>query len=187
VRDGIDGGPAGPRGPTTANCPFCAIVRGDAEATVVHEDAEFVAFLDIRPATPGHLLVATRRHVHYLDELPDDAGVHLLEVADRLRRAIRATPGLGSDVKWFLSDGEDGYTDIPHVHLHLFPRSPDDDVSPSAGTRLAARSELDALGAEIRRALAVLPPEHAVLDLPAGPASIFLGARRPKDVHDRPT
>jgi diadenosine tetraphosphate (Ap4A) HIT family hydrolase len=44
--------------PQTADCVFCAIVRGDAPATFLHQDDLAVAFIDIRPVQPGHLLIS---------------------------------------------------------------------------------------------------------------------------------
>ena len=53
-------------------CPFCAIVRGEAPASRVLQDAHCVAFLDIHPVRPGHALVVPRRHAVFLHELTPD-------------------------------------------------------------------------------------------------------------------
>jgi len=53
----------------TAACVFCAIVRGEAPATFVHQDEVVVAFMDIRPVQPGHLLVVPRAHAELIPEL----------------------------------------------------------------------------------------------------------------------
>ena len=57
----------------TPDCIFCAIARGDAPATFLYQDEVVVAFMDIRPVQPGHLLVVPRRHAKLIPAL--DAGI----------------------------------------------------------------------------------------------------------------
>ena len=65
--------------PHTADCIFCAIIRGDAPATFVHQDEVILAFMDTRPVQPGHLLGVAAR----LGELPFD-GLDATAVPGRL-------------------------------------------------------------------------------------------------------
>ena len=69
-------------------CVFCAIVRGDAPAEIVIDDAAGVAFLDRRPLLPGHVLLVPRSHVATLPDLPVSEVGPLFILAQRLTRAL---------------------------------------------------------------------------------------------------
>ncbi|MFI5941824.1 HIT family protein [Streptomyces uncialis] len=104
-------------------CVFCAIARGEVAASLVFEDAWVIAFMDLQPVTPGHLLVVPRSHAEGLEDLPEDIGVRIWVVAHRLGRALRLS-GLRCEgvVNLFLADGEAAFQEVFHVHLHVFPR-----------------------------------------------------------------
>jgi histidine triad (HIT) family protein len=55
--------------PHTADCVFCAILRGGAPAAFIHQDDLVVAFMDIRPVQPGHVLVVPRIHAELIPDL----------------------------------------------------------------------------------------------------------------------
>lgn len=102
-----------------SDCLFCKIVSGDVPAKLVHEDPDAVAFVDINPQAPTHLLVVPRRHIATLNDLTpaDDALVgKLLRVAAQLagERGI-AEPGWRA--VWNVNR-EAGQT-VFHIHLHL--------------------------------------------------------------------
>jgi histidine triad (HIT) family protein len=107
---------------TNAGCIFCDIVTGNAPASVVHRDDRCMAFMDIKPVTPGHLLVIPIAHASYLAELEPAMGGHLFSVAEGLAAGIRRS-GLRADgINFFLADGEAAGQEVFHVHLHVFPR-----------------------------------------------------------------
>lgn len=106
----------------TTPCIFCSIVAGQAEASVVHRDDLCMAFMDLMPVNPGHLLVVPREHATYLAELPAATGAHMFAVAQRLAARLRGS-GLRADgVNVFLADGEAAGQEVFHVHLHVIPR-----------------------------------------------------------------
>jgi hypothetical protein len=70
-------------------CIFCAIVAGQAEASVVFEDETVVVFMDLNPVTPGHLLVVPREHAVGLEDLDDATGAHVWSVGRNMSRALR--------------------------------------------------------------------------------------------------
>src|ERR1700692_3947243 len=76
-------------GRTTADFVFCAIVAGDAPATFVHQDDLVVAFMDIRPVQPGHLLLVPRTHAKLIPELDAASLSTLWSVATDLNRSLR--------------------------------------------------------------------------------------------------
>lgn len=132
------------------DCIFCHIAQG-GEASVVYEDAVAIAFMDIAPVTPGHLLVVPKRHVAHMDEMDEETGAHLMRVALRMNRAIRASGLRCEGVNLFLADGEAAGQEVFHVHLHVFPRFRGDDFKLDADwSARPPRAELDAAAAHIR-------------------------------------
>jgi histidine triad (HIT) family protein len=138
-----------------ADCIFCAIVAGSAPASIVYEDADLLVFMDIRPVTPGHLLVIPKRHAPYLADLDETTGARMFTVAMRLAQALRASGIRCEGINLFLADGEAALQEVFHTHLHVFPRFAgdtfriDDDwsITPS-------RAELDEIAARVQ---AVMP------------------------------
>ena len=74
-----------------AGCVFCAIVAGREPASVVYDDADVLAFLDINPITPGHLLVISKWHARDLADLDEEDGARMYRVAARSARTLRAS------------------------------------------------------------------------------------------------
>jgi histidine triad (HIT) family protein len=141
-------------------CVFCAIVRGEAAASFVHRDRDIVAFMDLQPVTPGHLLVVPRTHAVGLDDLAEDVGVKVWSVAHRLARALRLS-GLRCDgINLFLADGRAAYQEIFHVHLHVFPRYPGDGFRIDAHWKARNRTELDQAAAAVSHGLTRLSADH---------------------------
>ena len=107
------------------SCVFCRIVQGEIPATFVHQDDAVVAFRDVQPVAPVHLLVVPRRHVSSLLEFaPGDGAAdpalsgRLLEVAARVARAEGLdAPGRGFRV--VANTGPEGGQSVDHLHLHV--------------------------------------------------------------------
>jgi diadenosine tetraphosphate (Ap4A) HIT family hydrolase len=136
-----------------AGCVFCAIVAGTEPASVVYDDADVLAFLDINPITPGHLLVIAKRHARDLADLDEEDGARMYRVAARLTRALRASSLRCEGVNLFLADGEAAGQEVFHVHLHVFPRFTGDGFRIEADwSNLPTRSDLDATATRLRRA-----------------------------------
>ena len=81
--------PSPPAEPTADGCAFCAILAGTLPASLVHEDASVVAFMDLRQAVPGHVLVVPRRHVETVFDLDEDTAAQLMRIAVRIARACK--------------------------------------------------------------------------------------------------
>jgi diadenosine tetraphosphate (Ap4A) HIT family hydrolase len=104
------------------SCVFCEIIAGRTPASIVHRDEQCMAFMDISPITPGHLLVVPLAHASSLADLDTTTGGHLFVVAQKLAGAIRKS-GLKADgINLYLADGEAAGQEVLHVHLHVFPR-----------------------------------------------------------------
>ena len=103
------------------DCLFCKIVAGEIPATKVHEDEATIAFMDINPATKGHLLVIPRTHARDLHEIGEDDLSACAAAARRL--AARAKDALGADgVNLLNSCGSAAWQTVFHFHLHVIPR-----------------------------------------------------------------
>lgn len=136
------------------DCIFCQIVAGKMEATFVHEDDDVVVFLDINPVTPGHLMVVPRQHLPYLADVDDRLGAHMFNVAQRMTDALRASSLRSDGVNLFYADGEVAFQEIPHSHLHVFPRYVGDGFRIDADwSGPSPRAELDRIGAALTEAL----------------------------------
>jgi diadenosine tetraphosphate (Ap4A) HIT family hydrolase len=150
-------------------CVFCAILAGRLPSSRVHEDADTVAFLDIRPLTPGHLLVIPRAHAAGLAELDEGLGARVFTVAQRLAAGLRQS-GFCAGTDLFLADGVTAGQEVFHVHLHVIPRYPGDGFRLKARVRTPDRGTLDATAGEIRQALGTSPAGPDDPARPRGPA-----------------
>jgi histidine triad (HIT) family protein len=118
------------------NCLFCGIVAGTIPSTQVASNERALAFMDISPATPGHLLVLPREHSTDLRE----ASAEDLTAATLLAQSLvgRVIERLDADGANLLSCiGADAWQSVLHTHLHVIPRYKNDPLQlpwhPSSG------------------------------------------------------
>ena len=119
------------------NCIFCKIARGEIPAKKVFEDDEFVAFHDINPAAPVHLLLIPRRHVVSLQDIAaGDAGWlgRMTVLASRLAAGNGCNPGPDGGFRLMANSGAEGGQEVPHLHFHILggPRPWKGRVAPAA-------------------------------------------------------
>ncbi len=138
-------------------CVFCGIIGGHLAASRVYEDEHVVAFMDVRPLTPGHLLVVPRVHAANLEVLDEHLGTRVFGVAHQLARGLRNSAVPCEGVNLFLADGVAAGQEVFHVHLHLIPRTPGDGFRLNARPRTPARDELDATAERVREGMSTLP------------------------------
>ena len=106
-----------------AGCTFCAILAGELPAHVVLDDEVALAFLDVRPLFPGHVLLVPRDHVETLPDLPAERVGPYFERVQRLSVAVRdATGAQGS----FVAMNNVVSQSVPHLHAHVVPRTKGD-------------------------------------------------------------
>ncbi|MFO7941809.1 MAG: HIT family protein [Bacillota bacterium] len=130
------------------SCVFCEMMAGRAPASVVYEDERVYAAMDIVQPDGYKVLVMPKRHVRDIFELEEDEGAALFAVVPRVARAIRQVSGC-SGLNVLQSNGRDAGQTVFHLHIHLFPRFPDDDVVFRWDGEMAPRGELDRMAAEI--------------------------------------
>lgn len=104
-------------------CVFCAIVRGEAPASVVAEGPAWKAFLDVTPLFPGHVLLVPRAHVETLVDL-DAADVEPIFSATR-RMAAAVRQALGAEGTFVAMNNKVSQS-VPHLHVHVVPRTKGD-------------------------------------------------------------
>jgi len=113
-------------GVSDGDCLFCRIVGGEIPADMVASTGGTIAFRDIAPAMPVHVLVVPRRHIESAATLePDDAEVvsELFQTA----RSVARDEGLGErGWRLVLNVGEDARNSVPHLHLHVLGGRPMD-------------------------------------------------------------
>jgi len=100
------------------NCIFCKIARGEIPSRKVYEDDGIVAFHDVNPVAPVHLLLIPRAHVPTLYEMTDaEAPVlgRMMAIAGRLAKEHGATDGFRA----ILNTGRVGRQEVMHVHIHV--------------------------------------------------------------------
>ncbi|OGG01898.1 hypothetical protein A2Z33_01505 [Candidatus Gottesmanbacteria bacterium RBG_16_52_11] len=97
-----------------SDCIFCRIAAGREPAFIVYEDAQFLAFLDKYPQSPGHLQLIPKTHVRWIYDLPEMGTI--FSVAQRIIRAI--IPVLSAD---HISVGTFG-REVHHAHIWIVPQ-----------------------------------------------------------------
>ncbi|HXB64139.1 MAG TPA: HIT family protein [Solirubrobacteraceae bacterium] len=103
------------------DCIFCKIVAGELPATIVDEDAHTVSFMDINPATRGHVLVVPRNHARDLLSIDADDLAATAMAAQRLATRMRERLGVAG-INVINSCGGAAWQTVFHFHLHVIPR-----------------------------------------------------------------
>jgi histidine triad (HIT) family protein len=101
------------------NCIFCQIVEGDIPSTTVHQDKQVIAFLDIHPAAPVHILIVPRQHIPSINDLTSEDETligHMFTVAQKLANENGITD---SGYRLIINSGPDARQAVFHLHLHL--------------------------------------------------------------------
>lgn len=122
---------------------FSKIVAGEIPCYKVAEDAEFLAFLDINPMTPGHTLVIPKQEEDYIFRLDDSSYLKLMSFAKKVALAIeKALPCLRVGVAVI-------GLEVPHVHIHLIPIQKEADMNFSNPKLSLSADEMKNIAAQI--------------------------------------
>lgn len=102
------------------DCIFCKVANGEAKGYLVYDDGYAVAFLDIRPAAPGHVLVVPKQHYENIFDIPQDVLSHVYstvkKIAEAQKKAFSAT-----GVKVAQNNGKEAGQIVFHFHTHVVP------------------------------------------------------------------
>ena len=105
------------------DCIFCKIIKGQIKAKIVLETTKSIAFLGAFPLTTGHTLVVPKNHHEKIQHLSDDENRDLFDVVHKLLPKIDSLTGASLVAA---HNGKDAGQEIPHVHIHIIPRSHED-------------------------------------------------------------
>jgi histidine triad (HIT) family protein len=95
------------------NCIFCKIVKNELPANKVYEDDNFLAFLDIRPQSPGHTLVIPKEHYRWVWDVPNIG--QYFEVVQKIARAQKKAFAINQVISKIVGE------EVPHAHVWLIP------------------------------------------------------------------
>jgi histidine triad (HIT) family protein len=143
-------------GSAISDCVFCDIAAGRVPAHIVLDEPEVVAFLDARPVFKGHVLVAPRRHIVTLPDLPAAAvGPFFLRV-QRISAVMPAALGCQGT---FVATNNVVSQSVPHLHVHVVPRTKGDGLRGFFWPRGRYESDAEAAryAGRLRSALAAAP------------------------------
>jgi len=99
------------------HCVFCKIINKEMPSNVVYEDGKVLAFKDIKPAAPVHVLIVPKTHVDSVDEVP--SGDPIVTVLTERAVHIAKQLGLREGYRLVINTGDNGGQTVYHLHLHL--------------------------------------------------------------------
>jgi histidine triad (HIT) family protein len=134
------------------NCVFCKIAQKQASASIVYEDAEVLAFMDIKPVNEGHTLVIPKAHFADIFDIPEDLNASVHRITKRIAVAVqKVTQADGISV--VQQNGQAAGQEVFHLHVHVIPRNQGDHTRLFGKLSQADRGNLDELAAKIKRQL----------------------------------
>jgi histidine triad (HIT) family protein len=133
-------------------CVFCKIVRKQAPASIIYEDADVIAFLDIRPLNLGHTLVIPKAHYVDIFDIPNKLLSKAHMVGKQVSPAIKkATSANGISI--IQQNGKAAGQDIFHFHVHVVPRFEGQRLPRFSDLKEVERTKLDAMAEKIKQQL----------------------------------
>ena len=133
------------------DCIFCKIIRKEIPANVVYENGRSLAFLDIKPVNPGHVLVIPKDHHPDFASTPDDLLADIAVVAKKMAAAVLQATGAPA-FNIGVNNGRVAGQLVDHMHLHVMPRFDGDGHDLWHG-KAYGEGEASALAEKIKKAL----------------------------------
>jgi histidine triad (HIT) family protein len=101
------------------NCLFCKIIKGEIPSTKVYEDNEILAFRDIEPMAPVHILVIPKKHINSLAEIELQDEILIGKISGIIAKIAKQEGVSESGFRVVTNIGEDGGQTVKHLHFHL--------------------------------------------------------------------
>ena len=101
------------------DCLFCKIIKGEISSTKVYEDEDILAFKDINPAAPIHILVIPKKHITSLAELQKDDEILIGKIYSVINKIAQEQGVKEKGYRVIVNCGEDGGQEVMHLHFHL--------------------------------------------------------------------
>ena len=108
-------------------CIFCKILSKEIPAKILYEDDDTISFLDAFPVAKGHTLVIPKQHYAKIQDLPSKINEKLFNTVHKM---IPKVDSLQGSTLVAIHNGKDSGQEVPHVHVHLIPRSNSDSAGP---------------------------------------------------------
>ena len=137
--------------PYDPNNIFAKIIRGEAPAFKVYEDAHTIAFMDIMPQAEGHTLVIPKEHAESIFDLSPEGAAALIKATQKVAAAVRHVTNAPGILLAQLNGAAAGQT-VFHIHFHIIPRTSGLDLKLHA-REMADFEKLKALAAKIAAAV----------------------------------
>ncbi len=138
--------------PIDATCVFCKIVAGTLPCFKLLEDELTIAFMDINPVNPGHSLAVAKGHWPTVDVIPPNVLAAVAGTAQRIATAVfkELKP---HGVNLIQANGEGAGQSVPHLHIHVMPRRPDDGLILNWAPKPGEVKQIEAIYKRLKAAL----------------------------------
>jgi len=134
------------------SCIFCRIAQKQVPASLVYEDENVVAFLDIKPLNDGHTLVIPKAHYESIFEIPLDLVAYLHGVTKKIAFAVKKATG-ADGISIIQQNGKAAGQEIFHLHVHVIPRYEGQKLPSFSEISEAEREKLSQTAAKIQKHL----------------------------------
>lgn len=100
------------------DCLFCSIIKGDIPSAKVYEDEKILAFSDINPQAPVHVLVIPKEHISSVNEIKSENSGIIAYIFEKIPEIAKAE-GLANGYRVITNCGDDGCQSVKHLHFHI--------------------------------------------------------------------
>ena len=126
-----------------SECVFCQIIRKEAPASIIYEDAQVEAFLSSHPVNVGHTLVVPKKHYENIFDIPEEEAAYLFKVVKKVAKAVKDATGI-EGIRIVQNNGKDAGQVVFHLHFHIIPMKPSSQLLQEHGFRAAELLDEDA-------------------------------------------
>lgn len=102
-----------------SNCIFCKIIQGEIPSTKVYEDEKILAFKDINPMAPVHVVIIPKVHVESLEAVEEEHEMLMGHIVVKAKEIAKACDINETGYRLICNCGKDGGQEVPHIHFHL--------------------------------------------------------------------
>ncbi len=110
-------------------CIFCKIIKGQIPARILNQDDLAVAMLDAFPLADGHTLVVPKIHYSKIQDMDRDTSASVFSLVRKISAALEKAVNVNSTTI-AIHNGKEAGQEIPHLHVHIIPRTKDDGAGP---------------------------------------------------------
>lgn len=104
------------------NCIFCKIARKEIESNIIAENDYALAFLDIHPASNGHVLIIPKKHFNYYSECEDNYLIGINLLSRDIAKKIALSPLKPEGFNFLVNEGTIAGQEVQHLHMHVIPK-----------------------------------------------------------------